>query len=426
MIKVNVIGAGLAGCEAANFLANHGIIVDLYEQRPKKKSEAHNTSSFGELVCSNSLKNKKLDNACGLLKAEIEKMGSLIIEASKVSSVPGGDSLCVDRELFAQYITKKIKDNPNIIVHEEEVKEIPSGITIICTGPLTGEALLENIAKLTGDKCYSFFDASSPIVKKESIDFSKVFYMSRYGHEDSSYINCPFLTKDEYENFVLELINAKKALLHSFDTNYFEGCLPLEVIASRGIDTLRFGPLKPVGLEQNGKSFYAVVQLRQDNLIGDLYNLVGFQTNLTFPEQRRVFRLIPGLENAEFIRYGLMHRNSYLCSPKILDDELRLKCNKNIYIGGQLSGVEGYVESAATGLLAAYYCYMNIFDIKHKVLSFNSVLGALVRYISHTGLNNFQPMNANFGIIYRANVMPKDKVIENALKGVEEFISQIK
>ena len=425
MLKVNVIGAGLAGCEASNFLANHGIHVDLYEKRPKSKSEAHHTDLFGELVCSNSLKNKNLDNACGLLKAEIEKMGSLMMEASKVSAVPGGDSLAVDRIIFAEYITNKIKENPNITIHYEDVSKLPEGPTIICTGPLTSSQLLEEISNLTHEKCFSFFDASAPIVTKESINLDKVYFKSRYNHGDESYINCP-MNEDEYKKFVNELLGAKKALLHSFDTNYFEGCLPIEVIASRGIDTLRYGPLKPVGLEHDGEQPFAVVQLRQDNLIGNLYNLVGFQTNLTYGEQKRVFRLIPGLENAEFIRYGLMHRNSYLHSPKILDGELRLRINPNVYIGGQLSGVEGYVESAASGLLAAYYCYMNLNNIPHKVLSFNSVLGALVRYITHTGANSFQPMNANFGIIYRANVLPKEKVIENALKGIEAFVEQIK
>ena len=425
MLKVNVIGAGLAGCEASNFLANHGIHVDLYEKRPIVKSEAHHTDLFGELVCSNSLKNKKLDNACGLLKAEIEKMGSLMIEASKVSSVPSGDSLAVDRTIFAEYITKKIKENTNITIHYEDISKLPEGVTIICTGPLTSKDLLEEISNITGEKCYSFFDASAPIVTKESINLDKVYFKSRYDHGDDSYINCP-MNEEEYKKFVNELLNAKKAILHSFDTNYFEGCLPIEVIASRGIDTLRFGPLKPVGLERDGEQSFAVVQLRQDDLIGNLYNIVGFQTNLIYNEQKRVFRLIPGLENAEFVRYGLMHRNSYLFSPKILDGELRMKVNQNIYVGGQLSGVEGYVESAASGLLAAYYCYMNLKNIPHKALSFNSVLGALVRYITHTGANSFQPMNANFGIIYRANVLPKEKVIENALNGVDAFLEQLK
>ncbi len=423
-LEVNVIGAGLAGSEASNFLANHGVIVNLYEKRPKVKSEAHVTDKFAELVCSNSLKNKKLDNACGLLKEEIKTMGSLMMESALQSEVPGGDSLCVDRDKFADYITEKIKNNKNIIIHEEDISKIPDGITIICTGPLTTRNLLDNISEISGEKSYSFFDASAPIISKDSIDFSKAYFKSRYNQGDDSYIDCP-MNKNEYEKFVKELLNAKKALLHEFDTNYFEGCLPVEIIASRGVDTLRYGPLKPVGLEHNGETPYAVVQLRQDNLIGDLYNMVGFQTNLTYGEQKRVFSLIPGLEHAEFIRYGLMHRNSYLYAPKVLDEQLRLKNNQNVYIGGQLSGVEGYVESAATGLLAAYYCYMNLKNIPHKNLSYNSVLGALVRYISHTGANNFQPMNANFGIIYRANVLPKEVVENNAIKGITDFIKQL-
>jgi len=423
-LEVNVIGAGLAGCEASYFLANKGVTVHLFEKRPKVKSEAHITDKFGELVCSNSLKNKKLDNACGLLKEEIKKMGSLMMESVIQSEVPGGDSLCVDRDKFADFITEKIKNNKNIIVHEEDIVRIPDGVTIICTGPLTTINLLDEISNISGEKSYSFFDASAPIILKESIDFNKVYFKSRYSQNDDSYINCP-MNRVEYENFAQELLTAKRALLHEFDTHYFEGCLPVEIIASRGIDTLRYGPLKPVGLEHNGEISYAVVQLRQDNLIGNLYNMVGFQTNLTYTEQKRVFSLIPGLEHAEFIRYGLMHRNSYIYAPKVIDEEMRLKKNHNVYIGGQLSGVEGYVESAATGLLAAYYCYMNLKNLKHNSLSYNSVLGALVRYISHTGANNFQPMNANFGIIYRANVLPKEVVKDNALKGIDSFIKQI-
>jgi tRNA:m(5)U-54 methyltransferase len=422
--EVNVIGAGLAGCEASNFLANKGFIVHLYEKRPKVKSEAHVSSLFAELVCSNSLKNRKLDNACGLLKEEIKEMGSLVMESALKFEVPGGDSLCVDREKFAQYITDKIINNKNIIIHREDVLKIPQGTTIICTGPLTGKEMLEEISLISGEKAFSFFDASAPIIEKDSIDLSKVYFKSRYDQDDGSYINCP-LNKVEYDNFVKELLNGEKALLHEFDTNYFEGCLPIEVIASRGIDTLRFGPMKPVGLEHDGYLPYAVVQLRQDNLIGNLYNMVGFQTNLKYSEQKRIFSTIPGLEKASFVRYGLMHRNSYLYAPKVLDEELRLRANKSIYIGGQLSGVEGYVESAATGLLAAYYCYLNTMNFPHKTLSYNSVLGALVRYISHTGANNFQPMNANFGIIYRANVVSKEVVAKNALKGIDDFIKQI-
>ncbi|MCI6788417.1 MAG: methylenetetrahydrofolate--tRNA-(uracil(54)-C(5))-methyltransferase (FADH(2)-oxidizing) TrmFO [Mollicutes bacterium] len=421
---INIIGAGLAGCEASNFLANHGFKVRLYEKRPLHKSEAHHTDLFGELVCSNSLKSKKLDNACGLLKEEIRLMGSLMMEASEVSEVNAGDSLAVDREVFAKYITNKIKSNPNIEIIYEDVKDIKEGITLITTGPLTSKELLDEISKLTNQQIYSFFDASAPIVYKNSIDFSKVYYKSRYEQGDDSYINCP-MNKEEYEHFIKELLNAKKALLHEFDKQYFEGCLPIEVMASRGIDTLKYGPLKPKGLEINGVTPYAVVQLRQDDLIGDFYNLVGFQTNLTYPEQKRVFSLIPGLENAKFVRYGLMHRNSYVFAPKVLNDDYSLKINDNIYIAGQLSGVEGYVESAASGLLAAYYIYFKLKGIEYNKISFNTVLGALTRYISHTGLNSFAPMNANYGLIYRANSMDKKVVADRSLLEVKKFIKQI-
>ena len=424
MKRINVIGAGLAGSEAANFLANHGLTVHLYEMRPKFNTEAHHTSLFGELVCSNSLKNKKLDNACGLLKEEMRLLDSLMIEASQHSEVPSGDSLAVDRTLFAEYITNKIKSNKNIVIHYEKITKIPEGYTIICTGPLTDKDLLSEIENITKQKSYGFFDASAPIIEKDSIDFSKVFKKSRYEQSDDSYINCP-LNKEEYLNFYHELINAKKAPLHDFDKCYFEGCLPVEVIASRGEDTLRYGPLKPKGLEYNGKEFYAVVQLRQDDLIGSLYNMVGFQTNLTFGEQKRVFSMIPGLENAKFVRYGLMHRNSYIYAPKILSESLELKANNDIYIAGQLSGVEGYVESAASGLLAAYYLYMKIKGIKYNTISFYTVLGSLIRYISRTGINNFQPMNANFGIVYKANKDPKEQVIARSLDEVLKFKNQI-
>ena len=347
-----------------------------------------------------------------------------MMEASKISEVPSGDSLSVDRIKFATYITEKIKSNKNIEIVYEDVKNIKEGINLITTGPLTSKDLLNEISKITGQKIYSFFDASAPIVNKSSIDFSKVYYKSRYEQNDNSYI-CSPMNKDEYLNFVNELINAKKALLHDFDTQYFEGCLPIEVMASRGVDTLRYGPLKPKGLEHNGVTPYAVIQLRQDDLIGDFYNLVGFQTNLTYGEQKRVFSLIPGLEHANFVRYGLMHRNSYIFAPLILNEDLSLKVNNNIYIAGQLSGVEGYVESAASGLLAAIYIYLRFTKKDYKKLNFYSVLGSLIRYITHTGVNNFQPMNANFGVVYRANVDPKEKVIERSLKSVNDFIRQI-
>ena len=418
---VNVIGAGLAGSEASLFLANHGIKVNLYERRPKVEDGAHHTSNFGELVCSNSLKSKKLDNACGLLKEEIKVLGSIIMEASEVSQVPSGDSLSVDRNKFSEYITNKIKENPNITVIYEEINEPLEGITLICTGPLTSEPLLKNLAKLTSEDVYGFYDASAPIIYKDSIDFSKVFIKGRYDQEDGNYINLG-MEKDEYLKFYNELINAKKALLHDFDKrDFFEGCMPIEVLASRGIDTMRFGPLKPVGLENNGKSYYAVAQLRQDDLIGDFYNLVGFQTNLTYPEQKRVFSMLPGLENARFARYGLMHRNSYLYAPKILNEDLSLKTNKNVYIGGQLSGVEGYVESAASGLLAAIYIYLRLQNKEFKALSYKTCLGSLIRYITHTGSSNFAPMNANYGIIYKANKEDKMVVATRSLEAIKEF-----
>lgn len=422
-MRINVIGAGLAGSEAANYLANKGYEVYLYEKRPKASSPAHHTDLFGELVCSNSLKNKKLDNACGLLKEEMKILGSLMMEASEVSKVPSGDSLSVDRQVFAEYITNKIKTNKNIHIIYEDVTDFKEGINIVCTGPLTEETLLNKINEISGEKSSGFFDASAPIITKDSINFDKVFMKSRYNQGDDTYINCP-MTKEEYNKFYNELINAKKAPLHEFDKTYFEGCLPIEIIASRGIDTLRYGPLKPVGLENEGEEYHAVVQLRQDDLIGSLYNMVGFQTNLTYPEQKRVFSLIPGLENAKFIRYGLMHRNSYVYAPKVLDDYLRLKNKKNVFIAGQLSGVEGYCESAATGLLVGYYVDFMLQGKDIKQLSFYSVLGSLIRYITHTGINNFQPMNANFGIVYKANKDPKEKVIERALKAVENFKNQ--
>lgn len=423
-ITINIIGAGLAGSEAANYLANKGYKVNLYENRPLVDDKAHHTDLFGELVCSNSLKSKKLDNACGLLKEEIKRLGSLIMEASEVSEVPSGDALAVDREVFAKYITKKIKENHNITVINEDVKTFKSGINIVATGPLTSKDMLDELSKLSNEKIYGFFDASAPIIYKDSINFDKVFIKSRYDQDEGSYINCGF-EKEEYLTFYNELINAKKASLHDFDTEYFEGCLPVEVLASRGVHTLRFGPLKPVGLENNGHEYYAVAQLRQDDLIGEFYNLVGFQTNLTFKEQERVFKLIPGLEDAKFARFGLMHRNSYIYAPKILNEDLTLKSNKDIYIAGQLSGVEGYVESAASGLLAAIYLDLRLKNKEFKPLSYNTVLGALIRYITHTGINNFQPMNANFGIIYKANKTDKKIVIEKSLKEIEKFIEYI-
>ena len=419
---INIIGGGLAGSEAAYFLANKGIKVKLYERRPLVSDGAHSSDLFGELVCSNSLKSKKLDNACGLLKEEIKSLGSLIMEASDHSSILSGDSLTVDRIKFAEYITKKIRENKNIEIINEEVKSLSfEGITLIATGPLSNNEILDEISSLAKEKIYGFYDASAPIVYKDSIDMSKVFIKGRYDQKDGNYINCG-MNKEEYFKFYNELINAKKALLHDFDKNdFFEGCLPIEVIASRGIDTLRFGPLKPVGLSNKDQDYYAVVQLRQDDLIGDFYNLVGFQTNLLYGEQKRVFSLIPGLENAKFARYGLMHRNSYIYSPKILNDDLSLKINQNIFVAGQLAGVEGYVESAACGLLAGIYIYLRLINKPFKALSYSTCLGSLIRYITHTGVNNFAPMNANYGIIYKANKEDKLVVYKKSMDAINEF-----
>nr|MCR5491497.1 methylenetetrahydrofolate--tRNA-(uracil(54)-C(5))-methyltransferase (FADH(2)-oxidizing) TrmFO [Bacilli bacterium] len=323
--KINVIGAGLAGSEACFYLLNRGYEVHLYERRPQSSDGAHHTDMFGELVCSNSLKSKSLDNACGLLKEEMRIMDSITMQAAAESEVPSGNALSVDRDVFASKITTRLRSFPNLIVHNEEVTTLPEGVCILATGPLTSESLQQTLSDITGSKGLSFFDASAPIVKKSSIDFTKAYYKSRYEQGDESYINCPF-NKEEYTAFVDALVHAEKALLHEFDTKYFESCLPVEVIASRGFETLRHGPLKPFGLStpEHPKP-YAVVQLRQDTLLGDYYNLVGFQTNLTYPEQRRVFTMIPGLENAEFLRYGLMHRNTYFDSPRVLNDDLTLK-----------------------------------------------------------------------------------------------------
>lgn len=398
-ININIIGGGLAGSEAANFLANKGYIVNLYEMRPNKSTGAHNTDKLGELVCSNSLKSKSLDNACGLLKEEIKTLDSLMMEAALNSEVPSGNALGVDRDLFADYITNKILNNPNINVIHDEITSLPDGYTIICTGPLTSDGLINEIKNITNNDVFHFFDASAPIIKLDSIDMNIAYKKSRYDQEDNSYINCPF-TRDEYYDFIKILTTAEIAPIHEFDTNYFEGCMPIEVMAKRGIDTLRFGPLKPKGLEKSdGYRPFAVVQLRQDNVIGDLYNIVGFQTNLLYKEQKRVFSMIPGLKNAEFIRYGLMHRNTYINAPICLNNDLSLKINSNIYIAGQLSGVEGYVESAATGLYAAMELYKKL---EEKSLDFpkDTMLYGLINYITNANPKDFSPMNANYGIIY--------------------------
>ena len=354
---VTVIGAGLAGCEAAHYLARHGFSVRLYDSKPNKFTPAHSSKNLAELVCSNSLKSGDVwSNACGLLKEEMRLLGSLVMEAADATKVPAGGALAVDREAFSAYITEKIRSNPNIEYIPEEVKELPQGYAIVATGPLTLDDLAEDIrAKLGG--ALHFYDAAAPIVSAESIDYSKTFTADRYGKGEGDYVNCP-MNKEEYEAFVDALVSAERAVAHEFEKGeIFEGCMPVEVMAARGRDTLRFGMLKPVGLyDENGKRPYAVLQLRKENAAGTAYNLVGFQTNLKFPEQKRVFSMIPALKNAEFLRYGVMHRNTYLDSPKILNADLSLKADGTVFFAGQMTGVEGYVESADGGILAAMNC----------------------------------------------------------------------
>ena len=405
---IHVIGGGLAGCEAAYQIAKRGIKVKLYEMKPKKFSPAHSNENLAEIVCSNSLKSNSITNACGLLKEELRRLGSLLIACADETKVPAGQALAVDREAFSTLVTEKIAAEENIEVIHEEVEKIPDGITVIATGPLTSEALSEEIARITGKEKLFFYDAAAPIVLKESINMEKAFTADRYGKGDSDYINCP-MTKEEYERFYTELVNAEIVNKHEFEKgNLFEGCMPIEEMARRGSQTLTYGPLKPVGFD---KKYYAVVQLRQDNTEGTMYNLVGFQTNLKFGEQKRVFSLIPALENAEFVKYGVMHRNTYINSSKLLDETYCLK-GTNIYFAGQISGVEGYVESIASGYVAAVNAVQKLKGEEKIVFSEETVIGALAKYIS-TPNEDFQPMNANFGILNC------DKKIKNKVEKYE-------
>lgn len=424
-MKINIIGAGLAGVEAANFLANHGILVDLYEMKPTKFSPAHSSEKFGELVCSNSLKSNELTNACGLLKEEMRQMNSLTMAAAEVSKIEGGNSLNVDREKFADYITEKIKENKNITIHYEEVTSFNKDeLYIIATGPLGSEDLIKALSKELGNEFLYFFDASAPIIEKDSINFDIAYYKSRYDQGAATYINCP-MSKEQYYEFVKELTNAEMAHVHDIDTKYFEGCMPVEAMAKRGVDTLRYGPLKPKGLWRGPEDrSFAVVQLRQDTLFGDLYNIVGFQTNLTFPEQRRVFRMIPGLENAKFVRYGLMHRNSFLNAPKLLNEDMSLKCNNLLYVAGQFSGVEGYVESAASGLFVGIEVYKRLKNITLEFPKF-TMLGSLMNYIIKTSPDSFAPMNANFAIMYGVNKLNRLEKAEECVAKTKDFIKEL-
>lgn len=420
---IAVVGGGLAGTEAAYQIAKRGIDVKLYEMKPTNFSPAHKNENLAEIVCSNSFKSNLITNACGLLKEELRRLDSLLIKIADETSVPAGQALAVDREKFAAKVTKTLEELSEknnfgkIEIIREEIEDVnklaENGIVIIATGPLTSEKLAENIKKLTGEKGLYFYDAAAPIVEKSSIDFNIAFMGDRYGKGDSNYINLP-MNKEEYEKFYNELINAEVVELKDFEKKeIFEGCMPVEVMAKRGIDTLRFGPLKPVGFEdkRTGKRPYALVQLRQDNEEGTLYNMVGFQTNLKFGEQKRVFSLIPGLNNAEFVKYGVMHKNTYINSSKLLDNTYNLKSNKNIYFAGQISGVEGYVESISSGYVAAVNAVQQYNNKEKIIFSNETMIGALTKYISKEN-EKFQPMNANFGILPQLEENIRDKKIK--------------
>lgn len=403
-MQINVIGAGLAGCEAAYKIANNGYKVNLYDMKPSKFSPAHKNKNFAELVCSNSLKAKRIESAAGLLKEEMRLLNSLLIECALKCEVPAGGALAVDREKFSELVTKKIRDDKNINVIELEVEDIPKDdLNIIATGPLTADKLAEKI-KILCKKSLSFYDAAAPIVTFESIDMENAFFASRYDKgEDQSYINCP-MNKAEYENFYEALISAQRAPLHHFeDSNVkvYEGCMPVEVMAKRGLDTLRFGPLKPVGLRdpKTGHRPWAVVQLRKENIKGSLYNMVGFQTNLKFFEQKRVFGMIPALKNADFIRYGVMHRNTFIDSPRVLNSDFSLCECPNIFFAGQITGVEGYMESAASGIMAGINVVKKLRGKESLTLPKETMIGSLCNYISDKWVKDFQPMGANFGIL---------------------------
>lgn len=416
MDKITVIGAGLAGCEAAYTAARLGCKVDLIEMKPLKKSPAHKTDNFAELVCSNSLKASRLDSAAGLLKQEMRLLGSVCLEAADNSQVPAGGALAVERNGFSEFITQKIKACKNINIINKVVNKLPNdSVCIVATGPLTDGPLAIEIENFTGVGNLSFFDAAAPIVTVDSIDFSSAFIASRYNRDETGegdYINCP-MNKEEYEAFHSELVNAEGAPLHEFDNNLkvYEGCMPIEVLARRGADSIRFGPLKPVGLRdpKTGHRPWAVVQLRKENRDGTLYNLVGFQTNLKFGEQKRVFSMIPALKNAEFMRYGVMHRNSFINSPKILNKDLSLKKADNIFFAGQLSGVEGYMESAASGIVAAINAVKKLQNKEPLLLPNFTMIGALLNYITDESVQNFQPMGANFGILPPLDTHIRDK-----------------
>lgn len=433
---VHVIGAGLAGCEAVTQLTRHGIPVILHEMRPVKSDEAHKTAYFAELVCSNSLRAGNIENAVGLLKEEMRRLGSLIMQKADEHQVPAGGALAVDRDGFAAAVTEAVKANPLVTVIHEEVTDLESleGTVIVASGPLTSDALFADIKKLLQADYLHFFDAAAPIVTADSLDYDKVYRASRYDKGGADYLNCPFYTKEEYVAFWEALCNAESAPVKDFEHDVFEACMPIEEMAVRGEDTMRFGPLKPVGLidPRNGKEAYAVVQLRQDNAAASLYNLVGFQTHLKWPEQRRVFGMIPGLENAEFVRFGVMHKNTYLNSPQLLDKHFNLRSNKRFYFAGQMTGVEGYVESAASGLMAGLAAARAVLELPEVEFPDVTAHGALANYISNPAIENFQPMNINFGLIPPLTVRIRKKREKNAqiaaraLEALDGFLPALK
>ena len=427
--SINVIGAGLAGSEAAWQIAKRGLKGRLYEMRPEKKTPAHHTQNFAELVCTNSLRANQLTNGAGLLKEEMRRLDSIIMEAADAHNVPAGGALAVDRETFSSAITEKLTNHPNVEVIREELTAIPEGLTVIATGPLTSDPLAQAIKRLTDDEGLYFYDAAAPIVEKSSLDMDKIYLKSRYDKGEAAYLNCP-MTEEEFYNFYHELINAEMAELHDFEEQkFFEGCMPIEQMASRGEKTMLFGPLKPVGLEdpKTGKEPFAVVQLRQDNAAGNLYNLVGFQTHLKWGEQKRVFSMIPGLENAQFVRYGVMHRNTYLRSPEFLNATYQTKKRSDLLFAGQMTGVEGYVESAASGLYAGINAALIAQGKEPVIFPEETMMGAMAHYITHASPKHFQPINANFGIIPRLEKRIREKrernlaLSQRALTVLEEF-----
>ncbi|MGN1182040.1 MAG: methylenetetrahydrofolate--tRNA-(uracil(54)-C(5))-methyltransferase (FADH(2)-oxidizing) TrmFO [Faecalibacillus sp.] len=411
---VNIIGAGLAGVEASYQLAKKGYQVNLYEMRPVKMTPAHHTGMFAELVCSNSLRGDHFNNAVGVLKNEMEKLDSVIIRFARENSVPAGGALAVDRQQFSQAVTNFITSHPLIHVIHEEVTKLPEGPTIIASGPLTSDALSKEIKELLGEDYFYFFDAAAPIIEKDSVDFDIAYYKSRYDKGDNEYINCP-MNEEEFDLFYDELMKAQVVKPKDFEERFFEGCMPFEEMARRGKQTLLFGPMKPVGLTKpDGTKPFAVVQLRQDNVQASLYNIVGFQTHLTWPEQKRIIHLIPGLENAKFVRYGVMHRNTFICSPKYLNPDYSLKGHPGLFMAGQITGVEGYVESAQSGIVAGINMIQYLEGKNSIIFPTETVMGALAYYITHSDEDNFQPMKANFGILPDLKTRVKKKLRKEA------------